>query len=316
MIRVFFGEDAFRSRAAYRTAQEAARLAAGTPVTILRGDALTPRAFQDAAEGQSLFGITPPLAVERLTAWTGDAAESVVRTLERLPRERTLLVWEEGVPAMAGRVWRALRDRADAVEECSPLGEAEVLGWIAARCVESGLTPDTTAVRALLALFGNDLFALASEIEKLALASRTGRLTAEDVQAWTSVRAEADAFGVVRAFARGDGRAALRLLAEYRKAGEDPRRLLFLIVRELRRLLRVRDGLDRGERLTEWSLAREFRIPRAAADTLLRSAHATSTPVMRGMVDRCVVAYYHLNSGRAEAGEVLEQLALHSLRAL
>lgn len=309
MLSVFYGADTFRSRAAFR-AQTKTMEVVGTSVTLLRDEALTPAAFQVAVESQPLFGAASPLAVERLTAFTGDHALSIARTLKFLPKARVLVIWEDGVPNARGIVWQALRKAADTVKEFAPLSPTAAHVWVQERLSKISRTIEPAAVQALLALCGTNLWRLASELDKLVLAKHSGSITVTDVETCTSARAEADLFAAVRAIASGDRRASVRLLTEYRRSGEEPRRLLFLAVREFRNLLRVRDGLDRGERPTAWILAQELRIPKAVADTLLATARETTTPVVRALFERCVIAYYHMNTGRADAGEILESLAL------
>lgn len=315
MISLLYGADTYRSRAAFRAFREKAAVAAGTPVKLLRDDALTPAAFQAEVEAQSLFGKPPPLAAERLAAFTGDQAAAVARTLGALEKaRRTLIVWEDGVPNAQGIVWRALKNSADTIKEFAPLSEERTLSWIRERLSETGRTMEPAAAQALLAACGTNLWVLASELDKLVLARRSGPLTVADVNDCTPARADADLFAAVRAVVGGDGGTTLRLLVENWRAGEEPRRLFFLAIRELRNLLVVRDGLDRGERLTGWSLASELHLPKAAADALLAAARRTTTAAVRTLFDRCAVAYYHLNTGRADAAEVLESFALASVR--
>lgn len=314
-IEVFHGADTFRSRAAYLAARAEAEHAAGGVITVLRDEHLTPAALDTAVRGQALFGDAPPVAAERLTALTGEAGAAVARVLRAAPGERALLVWEDGVPAANGIVWRALQDVADRCERFDPLAEREVLTWMSERLAASRQTIEPEAARLLLAACGTNLWALSAELAKLALARTTGPITAADVQALTPGVPSADLFTTVRALASGDGRTALRLLVSYRLAGEDPRRLFFLVVSELRNLLRIRDGLDHGERLTAWALARELRLPHAVATQLLATARRTPAATLRALFDRCVVAYYHMNTGRADALEILESLALSRLPA-
>lgn len=313
MIRVFYGPDTYRSREAYAAARGDAARRAATPPLVLREDELTPATLQAALEGQPLFGTPAAVAVERLAAFTGAHAEQVARALTAVPRGRAVLVWEDGIPPANGIVWRALRAAADHLEEFSFLAEPELLRWMAARAKTRGRTIEPAAARLLAARCGADLWRLSQELEKALLVRPAGAVTVADVEQVGLVMPEADLFRVVEAFASGDGTAALRLLAAYRRAGEDLRRLWFLVIRDLGRLVRIRGELDRGQRVSAFSLARELRLPRTAAETLLQAARRTAAPRLRTLLDRAVVAYYHLNSGRADVGEVLESLALGNI---
>ncbi|TSC71976.1 MAG: DNA polymerase III subunit delta [Parcubacteria group bacterium Gr01-1014_38] len=313
MVTVFYGEDTYRSREAYRTAREAAREHADVPVVVLRDERLTPAALHAALGGETLFGARPPVAVERLTSFTGASATAIASVLRAAPQDAIVLVWEEGVPAGNGIVWRALQALADLQHFPLP-SEPEVLTWLVQRAAASGRTIDAAARRALVARCGANLWLLASELDKLILIQPVGSITAADVERVTASTPAVEIFTVVRAIVHGQAREALRSLAAGTLAGEDPRRIFFLVLRELEVLLRVRERLDQEESPTEWELAREFHLPKSAAEHLLRTARQTTTPPLRALFDRGVVAYYHLNTGRAEAGEVLERLALEGMQ--
>ncbi len=310
MIRIFFGEDTFRSQAAFREARETAAARAGVPVVILRDEALTPAALAGALEGQSLFGGVPPVAVERLTRFTSAAAEAVAVALQNVPRPRTLLVWEEGDPNPQGIVWKALRRLADRHDRFESLPPADLARWIRARVRAGGGEIEPAAVSRLLELCDADLWRLSTEIDKLVLHRGRGPLRVADVDALVPEAVTVDIFGAVRAIAGGEVAEALRHLVAARRAGDDPRKLFFLVVREIQHLRAVRARLDAGERLFWWDVARSLHLPRAAAESLLAAAPRLTATGLRTLFDRLVVSYYHLNSGRAEAGEVLETLAL------
>lgn len=307
-LTVFYGADTYRSRAAYRAARQAAEKRTDVPAVVLRDEQLTPAAFHEALGSHTLFSTRPPVAVERLTAFTGASATAVAAVLRNSPAGVTVLVWEDGVPAANGIVWRALQAQA-AVKHFPLLSEAEVLAWIGERVTESGRTMDASARRALVARCGVNLWFLASELDKLTLLGQ-GPITVADVDLVTPPSSDAEIFSVVRAIVHSEPVEALRLLTAGVLSGEDPRRMFFLVFRELAALLRVREQLDRGEAPTAWSLARDLHLPQRATEHLLRTARATTTAKLRALFDRGVVAYYHLNTGRAEADEVLETLVL------
>jgi DNA polymerase III delta subunit len=314
MLYVFYGTDTFRSREAYVAARTKAANTVGTPCRVLRDEERTVASVTEALEAQSLFGDPRPLAVERLTAFTGDDAERVTEALRHAPGERTVLVWEDGTPPANGIVWRALRAAATACTAFDQLGESDARTWIVQRAQVAGCLVKPAAVQRLLTACDGNLWCVAAELDKLMLLRSRGAVTVADVDEIVSGgHPAADLFATVRALVSGDGRAALKFLVAYERSGEDPRRLFFLVVRDVQRLLQVRMTLDRGEPLNAWDLARDFRLPHAAAAHLLAVAGKTTALALRTLFDRCVVAYYHLNTGRAEAAEVLERLALGTL---
>lgn len=312
MVTVFYGEDTYRSREAYRAARNEASARAGVPAVILRDERLTPAALQAVVEGDTLFGTRPPVAVERLTSFTGASATAVADALRAAPEGAIVLTWEDGAPAANGIVWRALQELAD-LRHFPLLSEPKVLAWIAERAAASARIIDVAAQRALVARYGANLWLLASELDKLFLEEPARVITAADVERTTLPTPDAEIFGVIRAVVHGQAAEALRALTAGALSGEDPRRIFFLVLREVSALLRTRERLDRGEALTAWTLAKDFHLPKVATEQLLHTAHQTTTPALRMLFDRCIVAYYHLNTGRAEAEEILESLAMRTI---
>lgn len=311
MLSVFFGADTFRSRAAYVAARDdAARRGA---LSVLRGAAVTPERLATALTGQPLFGASPAVAVEELTALRGTDADAVVRILERAPEGTRALLWERGVPDGRSKVWKCMKAHAGTVEEFPPLPDREIEAWIADAARARGGTIARDAVRDLARACGNDLWTLSREMDKLLLVARGREVTSRDVSALTPEATDVSVFGTVRALATGDGVAALRFLAVHRKRGDDPRRILALTIRDVRALLVIRDLLDRGDTPQVSVVASVVRVPPFVAERLLGAARRATATRLRALFDRLVVALYQLNTGRADPDDVLDSVAFRAL---
>lgn len=306
MLRVFFGEDTFRSRAAYVAAKSETQRE--RPVRVLRDELLTEERLASALLAQPLFGSAPALALEGVTALPKDYAERVVNLLKRRDPAGLVLVWESGVPEGRSAVWTFLRAHADGLESFAALTPEECAQWLTETLSSRGGTMEPAAVTALLQACGHDLWTISQEAEKLVLYARGRVITLDDVRALTFSIAHANTFATVRALATGDGRTALRYLAALRQRGEDPRGILSLSLREIRLLLLIRDLLDRRVAVSPSGLARDLRIPAFAAEALLRSAKRTTTSAVRALFDRTLVSLYALNTGRADPDDVLDML--------
>ncbi|TSC64402.1 MAG: DNA polymerase III subunit delta [Parcubacteria group bacterium Gr01-1014_106] len=312
MITVFYGEDTYRSRAAFRAAREKSA-SSGTAVRVLRDEQLTPSALHAALSGATLFGALPPVAVERLTSFTGTSASAIAEMLRTVPKDSALLVWEENIPAANGIVWRALQEHAD-LQHVPSLSGAALMQWISERAEAHGVTITPDAQEALIARCGANLWMMTAEMEKLSLAARADGITLTDVVENVSLSPSTEIFGVVRAIVHGEKANALRLLTTGVLAGEEPRRVFFLVLRELSALVRIAQRMQQRGSLSAWDVAREFRLPKTAADTLLHTARQVPARDIRALFDRAIVAYYHLNTGRADAAELLETMVLESKR--
>jgi DNA polymerase-3 subunit delta len=81
--------------------------------------------------------------------------------------------------------------------------------WVAERLKQAGATADPDATRALVALVGDDVDALAGEVDKLAVWAGGERITTRDVENLVAARAEPAIFELTDAWGRRDVAATL-----------------------------------------------------------------------------------------------------------
>lgn len=310
-IHVFAGEDTFRSREAYLRAREEAKQKNG--LTILRDEQLTEEALSNALVGQTLFGTSPSLAVEGLARFTGDKADSILHILETAPAAIEMFIWEGAKPDVRLKIWGYLRKHAKAFNLFAPLMPQEVRKIAAEKIKAHGAKISDAALQLLVQACGTNLWQLENEIQKLELVALGREITREDVLAITPIETEINVFSVVRAISIGDGRNAIKNLVQSRTQGEDPRFILSQAMREVRALLAIRDLLDRHQRVNSALLASQVGVRDFVVDGLVGAAQKTTTLKLRRLFDQLVVSLYALNSGRAEADDVLDSIALNSI---
>lgn len=311
MIRVFVGEDTYRSRAAYVAAREDAQKSG--PLTVLRDEDLTPERFTSVIRGQSLFGGSTVVAVEDLTQFTGSTAEAIAERIAVCPSGTTLLVWERGRPQERLIVWKALKKHAKTIEQFPPPSSLEMRQIAESIAKDYGGTLDRSALDALVSGTAGDIWRLVHEVEKLCLLVTNRPATREDVERLSLLPLSSDVFAAVRSITGNDPASAIRHLVRERAQGSDPRMLLSLVIRDIRTLLILRDRLDRRERLTAWGVARDMHLPAAAADALIRTAGDTTTVALRRLFDRLVVALHALNTGRADPEDILDGVVFQNI---
>jgi DNA polymerase-3 subunit delta len=116
-------------------------------------------------------------------------------------------------------------------------------------------------------LVGEDLWAIASEIDKLLLYSEGHPITEADVQAVVSQASQASIFKLVDAVLEGRSSEAIRLLHRLFDDGEHPAYILVMITRQLRLALQARELYSQGLKLPEikQQLGQTFVTERALA---------------------------------------------------
>ena len=127
------------------------------------------------------------------------------------------------------------------VKEFPLLRGAELRAWIGRRVANEGGTISAQAVRMLAGLVGDNLWVLASEIEKLVLYASGRRIEEEDVMRVVSSAREASVFTMVDALIEGRASTAARLLHQLLEEGATAPYLLVMITRQLRLLLQAKE---------------------------------------------------------------------------
>lgn len=173
--------------------------------------------------------------------------------------------------------------------------EAEAAHWIEREAKARGVAMDSGAVESLTLAIGTDLGQLADAIERLALYTNNGPVTARTVDAVVTPVREIPAFDLSAAVSRRDRPAALAAITRLLNQREDPLPIMGLLAWQVAQLakakefsVRPREGKSLGQLMkmppnkiagtvadaNRWSLPqlhRAFRIL-AAADAALKGA--------------------------------------------
>ena len=149
------------------------------------------------------------------------------------------------------RIGKLLRDRSVAVE-FAPLEDGELVQWVRGKLKELDSEIDDRTLRHLISLTGPDARRLTTELCKLATAALPGNVIDVDLvdSLVTNVR-EISNFDLTEHLVSGDRPRALQTLEKILNDGTDPIALVGLLSYNYRRLLMVKDmmerGVDRGE---------------------------------------------------------------------
>jgi len=127
------------------------------------------------------------------------------------------------------------------VKEFPRLRGAALRGWIERRVAKEGGAISPQAVSLLAALVGDNLWVLASEIEKLLLYATGRRIEEEDVKRVVSYAREANVFTMVDALIEGRASTAAPLLHQLLQEGATAPYLLVMITRQLRLLVQAKE---------------------------------------------------------------------------
>lgn len=316
-LYIFYGQDSFSLREALRelraSLDEDGSLMANT--LVLEGRQVQPQELVSACSALPFLGAHRVVIVEGLLGrFQGEGRgrraalgpwESFVQYAGQLPPHAHLVLVEEGTVERGNPLLQALAPHAQ-VREFRPLWPEEVTRWVVQRCQRMGLRLSPQAVALLADLLGNDLWALNSELEKLATYAGGEAVGEREVQLLVAPARELSVFALIDAAAEGEGEAALRLSRQLSAQGEAPLHLLALLARHYRRLLLARYLLERGA--SERELSQATGLPERPLRRLLRQARRYSLETLRAAYRRLLEADVAI-----KRGQVAEEVALEEL---
>ena len=208
---IHFGDDGQKFRFNYLREQAgAASLFASTRVLDIR----VPRSQIDRAAASAI--------VEYLERPSSDVCV-VIRTGQFEARQRNT-------------AWFKKLDQAASTVLIWPLKERELVPWLARRAEKAGFRLSQDALRFLAMQVEGNLLAAAQEIEKLSVMAGDDStpLSLNDVRTEVANSAHFNGFQLVDAALEGSPRRVARLIRSLVLEGEEPMRLLGLVVSQLR----------------------------------------------------------------------------------
>jgi DNA polymerase-3 subunit delta len=124
------------------------------------------------------------------------------------------------------------------------VNDRELVPWIQSRARALGVHLTPGAERLLAQLVGADLWALASELEKLRVYAGDDAVDETVVESLVPASLEGDIFKFVDAVAEGRSKRAFQMLEALRRDGAEPRRFITMLARQFRMIAVAREVLD------------------------------------------------------------------------
>ena len=285
MIIFLYGEDSFRSRQKLKELKEKFLREvdpSGHSLITLDGETVTMEKINEAVGASSLFARKRMIIIERLflnksqtvfdlilnylkSNFAGDGKK--VGEGAKEPRERKgtkkenniLVFWDEvgEEKVKKNKIGRFLVDQPYAY--CfKPLSNTQAVSWVKRAVARQGATIQHQAAINLVSLFGSDLWALNNEIKKL-ISYKRGQTTGngsqqanvvvnrEDVMAMSVGSLFSNIFALLDAISHQQKGLALSLLEKELAAGTAENYLLYMLVRQFKILLQVRECLNQGQ---------------------------------------------------------------------
>ncbi|MEX2247477.1 MAG: DNA polymerase III subunit delta [Dehalococcoidia bacterium] len=331
MIRILYGRDNFQIREALTQIRDGLGEGLESNTSVLDGSKLTPQEVLLHASAVPFLASARLVIVEGLLAHLGegqrgrgrkkagaDDALQPWRDLaarladpEQVP-PTTVVVFVDGELSKTNPALVMLSIVAE-VSECLGLTKNELPPWIEARAARKGLRLAPRALGALAQLVGPDLWALDSELDKLAAYGAGGTVDVEQVQALVSAAQETKVWEMTDAVVAGDEARAVGSLRRLLDEGQPATMLAFMVARHYRQLVHVKDLRERRVRQDE--VARVAGVPAFKLNTVTALANRYSWAQLAEAYGLLLEADLSVKRGLQDDESAL-QLVLHQLCAL
>jgi DNA polymerase-3 subunit delta len=333
VIYLLHGEDNYRVRAAVRELRD--QLAAGDDMlesntALLDGREVTPQELLAHATAMPFLATHRLVIVEGLLKALGETKggrrkkvkdddplapwRDAIATLadKSAVPETTTLVFVEGKLEKSNIAFSMVAPIAKTTE-FPVLPKDELAPWIDAEAKRRGVKLAPRAVPTLAQLIGPDLWMLSNELDKLASYAEGEVVEQETVLEMVSAARDSRVWDLTDAVVAGDERKALAALSRLLAEGRPAPYLAFMLVREFRQLVIVKDLRERRVRQDE--VARQSGVPGFRLNAVGASASRYSWVDLREAYGRLLDADLSVKRGLLDDESSL-QLLVHDLCAL
>jgi DNA polymerase-3 subunit delta len=279
-LYLFYGDDEFlMERALARLEQGLTDQWGEAPVKIVReAQEIGLPEFLAESRVASLWGPGQILVLLRL-ALNAEALQAINDYLDHPAPRAWVVLLAEGVKARdwaKNPVWSRLSRGEAAVGLYRPKDE-ELLQWLTQEARSVGKTLNLAAAQRLVEIVGDNLADLSQELEKLALyAGEEKSLTPSLVNQLSTHSRTYNIFALVEALGEPAAHKRLTALGHLLDLGEHPAKILVMLARQLRLLLRLKEGAASGNQsgsrnLPSWNQRKLVQQATRFSESALRS---------------------------------------------
>ena len=244
-VYLLYGEESYLKKQ-YKDRLTKAVLPEGDQMNYAyyEGKGINPAEIIDLAETMPFFAEQRLIVIEN-SGFFKNAVPELADYIKIMP-DSTCFLFVENEVDKRGRMYKAVKNKGRAVE-LKRQDEKTLLYWIAGNVKREGRMIKETTAKYLLAMAGDDMEGLVHELEKL-FSYTLGRteITAEDIDAVCTVKITNQIFDMVEAVAMKKQKKALDHYYDLLALKEPPMRILFLLSRQFKLLLHVKELREKG----------------------------------------------------------------------
>ena len=267
------------------------------------GKSIEEKEVREFADTMPFFADYHLLLLEN-TGWFKSATE-FADYISQIP-DTAVLVFVETEVDKRSRMFKNVKEYGY-VCEMNGLAEKDLKLWIGSLLKKEGRNITESTVEFLLEQVGTDMGKLQCELEKL-ICYTIGResITIEDIQAICSQQITGKIFAMTEAMAQGKKKQALELYYDLISLQERPLGILYMIQRQFRFLLLVKEMKKNGN--DKNSMASVLAVPPFAVQKYMSQAERFQTEELKRLLEYSLILEEDVKTGRLK-----EQLAVELL---
>lgn len=194
----------------------------------------------------------PAVPKKAATKTKEDGYQAFTTVMNALPPSTSLVLVDTGIGDRDLLKMKELNPLFREVEtgattQLAPLlAGAKLNMWITVHVQDAGGTISPQAVNLLARLIGGNLWIMSNEIAKLVMYASNRRIEEKDVKLMVSSVHESTIFNLIDAVFEGKPDVAEGILQQLLQAGEAPPQILFMLVRQMQLIVRLKDMKEHG----------------------------------------------------------------------
>lgn len=294
-IYLFYGEEAYLKRY-YKERFVKAMVSEGDTMnySYFEGKNTNPKAVIDLAETLPFFAERRLIVLEN-TGFLKNASPELAEYIKEIPETTSVIFIEEELDKR-GKLYKAIKDKGRIVE-LKRQDDQTLMKWILGFVKREDKQISEATIRYFLGKVGNDMENIQRELEKLfCYCMHRTDITVADIDAICTTQIENHIFDMVDAVANKEQKKALDYYYDLLALKEPPMRILYLLTRQFRILLEVKDmeGLGFGQK----DIASKVGIMPFLVGKYRAQAKAFSKKELREIVEAGVEAEEMVKTGR------------------
>ena len=292
---LLYGEEAYLKKQ-YKDKLTKAMLPESDTVNYAyyEGKGTNPAELIDLAETMPFFADRRLIVVEN-SGFFKNATPELADYIKNMPETACFLFVESEVDKR-GKMYKAVKDKGRAVE-MGRQDEKTLLYWLAGMVKKEGKQIKESTARYLVAKTGTDMENLEKEMEKLfSYTLGQTEITVQDVDEICTTQVTNKIFDMVEAVAAKQQKQALDYYYDLLALKEPPMRILYLLARQFKLLMEVKDLSGRG--YDKPQIAKTAGLHPFVAGKYIKQCHSFSKEELRSIMEDAANMEEMVKTGR------------------